>query len=153
MKTILRVVGPVALGLAAMASAAGPNGAASLDADWIKAMKANDLNAVLACYAADAVVWGPDESEASGAKAIHDSYADFLSKYSVKDAATSDTHYSTVGDKSVGWGHFSLTVVPKSGGDPATMKGRFSEIAEKKGGRWVYTVDHASLEPAPAAKP
>ncbi len=28
---------------------------------------------------------------------------------------------------------------------------RFSEMAEKRGGRWVYLMDHASFEPAPAA--
>jgi len=131
--------------------AAEPQGAAALDAAWVKAMKANDLAGVLACYSPNAVMWVPDESEANGAKAIHDSYADLLSKNTVTDATTSDTHYATVGNMSVGWGHFSLTLAPKAGGAPVVMKGRFSDVVEKKGGRWVYLVDHASAEPAPAA--
>ena len=31
------------------------------------------------------------------------------------------------------------------------MSGRFSEVAEKRNGRWVYVLDHASAEPAAAA--
>jgi len=138
------------LGLALTLRAAEPSGAASVDAAWVKAIKANDLAAVMACYAQDAVMWVPDASEAKGAKAIHDAYADLLSKNVVKDATTSDTHYSTAGNMSMGWGHFTLTLDPKAGGATVVMNGRFTDIVEKEGGRWVYIVDHASAEPAPA---
>ena len=37
---------------------------------------------------------------------------------------------------------------PKSGGSPVVMTGRYTDIAERRGGRWVYVVDHASAEPA-----
>ena len=38
---------------------AAETGAQSLDSAWIKAMRANDLEAVLKNYAPDAVVWLP----------------------------------------------------------------------------------------------
>src|SRR6267378_4015438 len=105
---------------------AAETGAQSLDSSWIKAMKANDLEAVMKTYAPDAVVWLPQ----------------------VKEVVLSETGYRTMGKVSVGWGRFSLTLAPKSGGSPVVMIGRFTDIAERRGGRWVYIVDHASAEPA-----
>lgn len=124
------------------------DGAAQVDAAWIKAMKANDLEAIVACYAKDAVLWMPDAPEARGEAAIRAAYKGLLSTHTVKDASMSDTRYKTVGETSSGWGRFSITLVPKSGGAAVVMNGRFSEVAERRGGRWVYVVDHASLEPA-----
>jgi len=43
-------------------------------------------------------------------------------------------------------------MVPKAGGDPITMKGRFVEVCRKIGGKWLYVIDHASVPmemPAP----
>jgi ketosteroid isomerase-like protein len=41
-----------------------------LDSSWIKAVRANDLEAVRETYAPDAVVWLPQFKEARGEKAI-----------------------------------------------------------------------------------
>jgi hypothetical protein len=41
-------------------------------------------------------------------------------------------------------------MVPKAGGDPVTLHGRFTDVAAKRNGRWVYIVDHASEEPVGA---
>ena len=127
---------------------AAETGAQAVDSSWIKAMKANDLEAVLKTYAADAVVWLPQVKEARGEKEIRSAFEGLLSANTVKEVVLSETGYRTMGQVSVGWGRFSLTLAPKSGGSPVVMTGRFTEIAERKGGRWVYIVDHASAEPA-----
>lgn len=127
---------------------AAETGAQSVDSSWVKAMKANDLEAVLKTYAPDAVLWLPQAKEARGEKAIRSAYEGLLSANTVKDVALSETGYRTTGKASVGWGRFSLTLAPKSGGSPLVMTGRFTEIAERRGGRWVYIVDHASPDPA-----
>jgi uncharacterized protein (TIGR02246 family) len=125
------------------------SGAKAVDAAWIKAMKANDIDAVMRCYAPDAVAWLPGTSEARGEKAIRSAYEGLLAPNTVKDVALSDTKYKTAGNVSVSWGKFSLMLVPKSGGNPAVMTGRFTVLAERRrDGRWVYVVDHASAEPA-----
>ena len=98
-------------------------GAKSLDAAWMKAMKANDLEAVLACYASDAVVWLPGSPEASGEKAIRAAYQGLFTANSVQDVAVTDTHYKASGSLSVGWGHFSMTLAPKSGGASGDHEG------------------------------
>jgi uncharacterized protein (TIGR02246 family) len=123
--------------------------AQAVDEAWRKAITANDLNAIIALYAEDAVMWLPDAAEAKGREAIRKSYADLLAVNTVTGATLADTHYQTSGELSVGWGNFTLTLSPKAGGNPVTLSGRFSVIARKEGGTWVYVVDHASAHPAP----
>ncbi len=123
-------------------------GAQAVDSSWVKAMKANDLEAVLKTYAPDAVVWLPEVKEARDEKAIRSAYEGLLSANTVKEVVLSETGYRTIGKVSAGWGRFSLTLAPKSGGSPVVMTGRYTDIAERRGGRWVYVVDHASAEPA-----
>jgi len=136
------------LGAASMALAQG--GAEALDAAWVKAMKAQDANAVAALYAPDAVLWMPGAPEARGAKAIHDEYAGLLGTYTVTDVSLTDGHYETVQNIGVASGHFMMTLQPKAGGAPTIMGGRYSSVAKKVDGQWHYVVDHASVEPPPA---
>src|ERR1700738_2180865 len=70
----------LALGIvlaAASATAADP-GISDLDKAWTKAMLANDVAAVGALYAPDAVMYPPDAMEAKGREAIQKGYADLL---------------------------------------------------------------------------
>ncbi len=127
------------------------DGVRGVDEAWIKAMKANDLEAVMACYAPDAVAWLPGVPEAKGLTAIRAVYTGLLSANRVQDATFSDTTYHSMGSRSVGWGRFSILIQPKAGGALTTLTGRFTEVAELRGKRWVYVVDHASDEPAPSA--
>lgn len=131
--------------------AAGKDAARSVDEAWAAAMKGNDLEAVMRCYAADAVAWMPDSPEARGEAAIREAYRALFAANRIEDAKFSDARYETAGDRSLAWGKFQLTLVPKASGTPVTMSGRFSEVAEKRNGRWVYVLDHASAEPAPPA--
>ena len=130
-------------------SAEAPTGAQAVDEAWRKAIIANDLDAVMSNYSKDAVMWLPDAPEAKGQEAIRKSYADLLAANTVTGATLANTHYQTSGNLSVGWGNFTLTLSPKAGGNPVTLSGRFSVIARKEGGMWVYVVDHASAHPAP----
>lgn len=129
--------------------AAAPDGAEGVDEAWRKAITGNDLNAVVSVYADDAVMWLPDAPEAKGREAIRKSYAGLLAANTVTGATLTNTHYESSGSLSVGWGNFTLTLSPKAGGDSVTLSGRFSVIAKKDGGKWVYVVDHASADPAP----
>jgi ketosteroid isomerase-like protein len=133
------------------ASAGGPIGAQSVDEAWRRAIIANDLDAVVSNYSKDAVMWLPDAAEAKGREAIRNSYAGLLAANTVTGATFANTHYRTSGNLSVGWGDFTLTLSPKAGGSPVSLSGRFSVIATKEGRKWVYLVDHASVQPASAA--
>jgi uncharacterized protein (TIGR02246 family) len=137
--------------LALSAPARAEEGIELLDKAWVKAMKAGDAQAVSALYAPDALLWLPGAPEARGAKAIHDAYAGLLAANTVTDAVLSDGQYETLQNVSISWGHFILTLTPKAGGVPVIMGGRFSAVAKRIGGKWLYVTDHASAEPPPAA--
>ena len=131
---------------------AAPAGVQAVDEAWRKAITANDLDGIMAVYAADAVMWLPDAPEAKGHEAIRKSFAALLAANTVTAVTFANTHYHTSGDLSVGWGDFTLSLSPKAGGNPVTMSGRFSVIARNENGKWVYVVDHASAQP-PSPKP
>jgi ketosteroid isomerase-like protein len=141
------------LAFCALTARGQDTGAQALDAAWIKAMKTNDVEAAAACYAADAALWLPGAAEARGAKAIHDAYAGLLGEMSVENVVIADAVYESSGDWSSGWGHFTLTLRPKKGGDRIVMQGRFTEVAKRVGDRWFYVADHASNDPPASAKP
>ena len=143
----------MSLGLLAVAVpvVAGEHGAQFVDQAWVKAMKANDLEAIMALYAPDAVAYFPD-GDFKGKQAIRKSWTDFLAMFTVKDA-TSEGTYETTGDTSLGWGFWSMAVVPKGGGELIAMKGRATVVVKKIGGTWLYFVDHASVPlPPPPSK-
>ena len=121
----------------------------SVGAAWEKAFKANDLDAVSNLYASDAVAWFPDEVEHRGATAIRESYKEWFDGFTIMDAKLINSHH--LGDTShrTNWGNFTLTMKQKSDGKVITMTGRYTDIQEKRGGRWVYIVDHASADPPP----
>jgi ketosteroid isomerase-like protein len=127
-----------------LAPALFAQGTKALDEAWLKAVKAGDAEALTKLYAPDAVTYMPDEMGAKGTAEIRESFKDMTLTYD---------YTATSGNLSVSSGHFSMTVEPKSGGAAQTMEGRFTSVAAKKGGKWMYVSDHASVPmPPPAAE-
>jgi len=122
----------------------------SVGAAWIKAVKANDLEGVVKLYATDAVAWFPDEAQHNGAAAIRASYKTLFETFTVVDAVLSNSHHFGDAEQRTNWGNFSLTLKQKSDGKSVPMAGRYTDVQEKRSGHWVYVVDDASAEPAPA---
>lgn len=116
---------------------------------FVKAIKANDLEAVVALYAPDAVLFPPDAMAAHGTEEIRKSYSGLLNTFTVQDLTVSDAWHEVHGDISIGWGLFTFTLKPKTGGDAVVMNGRFTDFSTKVGGKWLYTADHASVPFAP----
>ena len=126
------------------------HGAKVVDDAFTKAFIANDLAAIVALYAPDAKLYPPDAVVATAA-GIRESYAGLFANLTVKDFKMVDAAYETSGTLSVGSGRFTMTAVPKKGGAPVTLEGRFTSVAKKIGGKWLYISDHASFNPAPPA--
>jgi ketosteroid isomerase-like protein len=126
-------------------------GAAALDAAWVKAFKANDVEGLVACYAPDAVLGLPDMPQARGTEAIRATYKALLGANTAVDGSLINTTYKTSGDVSAGYGNYVLTLQPKSGGAQVVLKGRFIDVAKNANGKWAYVADLASNEPAPPA--
>ena len=149
---VLSLVSLLVIASASFSVAAPGDGPSSVDATWAKAFKANDVEAAVACYSPDAILWMPDAPEAKGTAAIRDGYKGFFAANKVQDVSTKEIHRETNGNRSVSWGTFSMTVLPAGAAKPVTATGRYTEVTENRGGKWVYVVDHASEDPAPAAK-
>jgi uncharacterized protein (TIGR02246 family) len=122
----------------------------SVGAAWVKAVKANDLEAVVKLYATDATAWFPGENQHDGGAEIRESYKALFETFTVVDAALSNSHHFGDAMRRTNWGNFSLTLKQKSDGKTVPMAGRYTDVQEKRNGRWVYVVDHASVEPEPA---
>jgi uncharacterized protein (TIGR02246 family) len=140
------------IGFAGLLSAAEP-GVGETGKAWVQAFSRNDLEAVVALYAPDAHMFPPDTTEAVGIDAIRANYANLMNTFTIKQVIISDAHHETVGDLSFAWGLYSVTLVPKAGGDAIRMDGRFSDVSRKINGKWLYIVDHASAAPAAALPP
>lgn len=137
------------------ASAAPEKGMNPAGEAFVKAVKANDLEAVMALYAPDALMFPPDAMAAQGTAEIRKSYAGLMDNFTIKDIVVSDAWHETHGDVMLGWGRFVMTMAPKAGGEPVQMQGRFTDVSKKVGGKWLYILDHASVPlppPPPPAK-
>ena len=131
-------------------AAAAVHGAKVVDDAFAKAFVANDLAAIVALYAPEAKLYPPDSAFETGA-GIRESFAGLLASYTIKGFKVLDATYETAGTLSVGSGRFTMTAVPKTGGAPEVIEGRFTSVAKKIGGQWLYVSDHASFVPAPPA--
>ncbi len=141
----------LAIAAAPLLAADGKDFDDSVGAAWVKAMKANDVDALSKLYADDAVAWFPDENEHKGNAAIRASYKDWLDTFTIVDAALTNSHHLGDATHRTNWGNFSLTMKQKSDGSAVTMTGRYTDVQEKRNGKWLYIVDHASADPPPKA--
>jgi uncharacterized protein (TIGR02246 family) len=135
------------LGIASQA-AAQTHPAQTLDEAWIKGAQAGDVEALVALYAPDAVLYTPGVFEAKGTDAIRKELASLVGGFTITNMKIDGT-YETHGDLSLGWGRWSMTATPKGGGAPEQWAGRATVIAKRVKGKWLYAVDHASM-PMPA---
>ena len=119
---------------------------------WMAGFKAGDAAAVSTCYADDAVMWLPGGGMAKGRAAILSAYTDFLGGVTIKDATLTQMGSEGAGDTHVAWGTFSVSLVDKKTNAESVMTGRYTDVQKMIGGKWLYIVDHASDDPAPAAK-
>jgi len=168
--TLTALVQPLFAQTGAKSRAAKPHGAQQVDESVARAFKANDADALAAAYAPDAVLYPPGAMEQRGRAAIRQGFAEFLAHFRITDFTTSDAHYETAGDLSIGWGRFSISAVPRSvgdalgtgggGGAPVRWEGRYTSVARRVKGKWLLVSDHASvpmaappLGPRPVSNP
>ncbi|GAA4867964.1 nuclear transport factor 2 family protein [Luteimonas vadosa] len=138
--------------LLGVAWAAGPAGAVEPEASasdcFLTAFKAGDAEAVAACYAEDAVMWFPGGPMVKGREAIRDGFAGYLATVEIKDVRLDGMGQESMGDTRVAWGTYEIHFVDKATQVESVDRGRFVDVQKKIDGRWLYTVDHPSSEPA-----
>jgi uncharacterized protein (TIGR02246 family) len=153
MRYLKLVLATVVLGMSSLAANAADFAPGSAQDCWIKAFKAMDADAVTACYAPDAVLWFPGGPMVQGTQAIHDGFAGFFAANTIKEMTITEMGHEGMGDAVATWGTWKLVTVDKKSGEEKTATGRFSDVAKKIDGRWLYVMDHPSDDPAPDAAP
>lgn len=138
--------------MAMWSSAAVAADAPSAGACFVAAFKANDADAVAACYAEDAIIWFPGGPMAQGRAAIRDGFAHYLSEFEVTDASLAQMGESASGDTRTAWGTYAITSVHKATQKQSVQRGRFVDVQRLVDGKWLYIVDHPSDDPPAAAE-
>ena len=124
--------------------------AMALDARFEEAFNKEDIDGLVACYWDDpeVVSMTPAQMIVKGTDAIREDFQSFLEGTNVKKFKLRKPQYRVLGDAVLGWGKFRLTTIPSLGPE-VTLDGRYLQIVEKKDGKWVYVLDHASVPMSP----
>ena len=128
--------------------------AKKLDADFVAAFNRGDVDAVMAHYwkSPELTIYPPDTMELLGWEAGKKGFAEMAVNMKGAQLAMKDPKNRVAGEVVLGSGRWTLTMTGPDG-KPMVLEGRYSDVKEKKDGRWVYTVDHASAPlPPPSAK-
>ena len=127
--------------------------AKALDAAFLKAFNAGDVEGVAATYwrSPEVVSMPPDTMVLRGWEAIRDGFQKSVEQLAGAKLELSDSHYSVNGELVLTWGLWRMTM-PGPDGQSMTIEGRYSDVKAKRDGKWVYILDHASapLPPPPA---
>jgi ketosteroid isomerase-like protein len=124
----------------------------ALQNGFLDAMRAHNVDAMAACYTADATSFGLGVMVGTGPDAVRADWNEFFKSYKLTGVELTDNHRETSGDLSVAWGLFSITATPVGGGEPVVMSGRYTDASKNFDGKWLYVVDHASM-PLPPPPP
>ena len=154
------VLGSLSLAALQVTAAPPPRVAAedalrALDDKFVEDFNKKDENALVSYYAADAIVMDPGpELWIKGHDSIRKSLHEMLAGMDLVAFRIHDASYHVAG--SVGWGTglWNMTVRDPKTHATEELAGRFSDIFERRGGKWVCVVDHASMPtppPPPAA--
>lgn len=121
----------------------------ALQAGFMAALRANDIEGLVMCYTADATNFAISSMSGTGPESVRASWGGFFQAYTVTAAELSDEHLEVSGDLAAAWGLFTITAVPAGSGDAVVIKGRYMDVAKNFDGSWLYIADHASV-PVPA---
>ena len=121
----------------------------ALQAGFMAALRANDIEGLVMCYTADATNFAIDSMSGTGPESVRASWGGFFQAFTVTAAELTDEHLEVSGDLAAAWGLFTITAVPAGGGDAVVIKGRYMDVAKNFDGNWLYIADHASV-PVPA---
>lgn len=122
-------------------------------AEWVAAYNAGDADRIVALYAEDAIVMPPDAPPASGHAAIRAFMTKDIASTKAAGVTLSDVNSSAGASGDVGWHAGTFAVLDADGKTVGT--GKYSEIWQKKDGKWliirdIWNNDAPPPPPAPA---
>lgn len=124
-----------------------------MDGKFVQAFMNEDLDAMMALFwnSPDVVAFYPD-GDFKGYDAVKESWKRSFDSSDTKNFAMTESHIEVMPHAVSDWGMWTYTFQPKNGPE-MTMNGRYSQLWVEKNGKWVMTVQHASLvTPPPPAQ-
>ncbi|MEQ8165142.1 MAG: nuclear transport factor 2 family protein [Alphaproteobacteria bacterium] len=113
----------------------------------VRAMLAGDLDAFVAQYTDDAVLYGPANVQSVGKEAIRAEMGEFF-KVIQADSFDWDDNAAVSGDVAYHWGTWTLKGKNKVTGDDLELKARTLDVRRRQAdGTWLIAADHASWFP------
>jgi uncharacterized protein (TIGR02246 family) len=110
-----------------------------LIAQWLRASKQHDHEAVLALMSEEVVFLQPGQQPMRGRNAFAAAQKG-LSDVEI-DAAADIQEIRILGDWAYCWNHLNLTITPRNGGKPIKRAGPVLSILHKQDGRWLIARD------------
>jgi uncharacterized protein (TIGR02246 family) len=128
----------------------------ALDAKWVEAVAAKDVDKVVAFYSDDASLLGPNEDEKTG-DGIKEDWAGMVKMTNVALTwAPTRVEIDNDAEKAIDIGTYTMTFDDDKG-KKVEDHGKYVEVWEKKGGEWKCAVDiynsSVPMAPPPAAAP
>lgn len=125
----------------------------ALDNRFLEAFNKGDVDALVATYwnSPNVIMMAPD-GVARGIDGVRASMTGMVTAMPGMKLEMFAKRNDAVGDVVIGSGTFKLTIPAKP--KPQVMEGRFSDVKAMRDGKWVYLMDHASVQlpPPPTAK-
>jgi ketosteroid isomerase-like protein len=129
--------------------------AKELDQRFLDAFNSQDIDAMMATYmnSPDLVSFPPGgQMMLKGWNAVKETMAaDFKNMKGVK-LTFIDSHYEVAGNSVITWGLWRMTM-PLPDGATMDLAGRYTDVKKEVNGKWVFTMDHASVPLAPPPAP
>ena len=121
------------------------NPAMAIEHKFVALMLKEDASGLANLYSTNAIMYPPDHSEIHGRTAIRKELQGYFDMGKVTSFKYHDLHHRMSGNLWLSAGRVTMTMQPKDGSKPMTQDFRFTDVAEKIGGRWQITMDHASV--------
>ena len=124
--------------------------AKALDAKFIAAYNAKDVDAIMECYwnSPDLVSFSPGAMEQKGWEAVKASFTQEFAEMAGGKLEIIEAKYMVEGDVVLSLGKWRFTM-PAPEGEPMVMEGRYSDAKAKRDGKLVVIMDHASVPMPP----
>lgn len=127
--------------------------AKELDKAFLEAYNKGDVDGVMATYwnSPEMVSYPPGAMELRGWENMKAKMTEEFKSMQGGNLTLLEPHYQAFGDAVLGYGTWRFTA-PMPNGESMTMDGRYTGVAMKKDGKWVFVHDHASapMPPPPA---
>lgn len=107
-----------------------------LAADWRRGWLAGDVDLLLSLYEDEPVLMPQDQPAVIGKDAIRPIYQSVLREFDIKSEGKL-MEVEAVGDLGYFWSTYTLTAMPKGGGEPVRSAGKSVFIVKRQpGGAW-----------------